>query len=287
MEWWIKINLNALKTWVQPPESIINKIESSEIINIDWIKSINNVITWEEDILIIDESNIKKNNEKIEKKEMTEEEEKIIIIEEEKIEKIKENTEISPVKISLSNIKEIKPWEEAKIIIDDTIIKEDTEKKEEEELFPAYQSDFNERQKSIFKKFEKIKNLPKTRTWLLSIFILFSILFIGYLFIFDSTHHNIEIYKTKILYILWKTQNIDNTKVKIEEKNNTNIEVNKNNETVKTEKKDTELELLWNKYKIKMVDWVEKYEFNDNIYDNIEDLKKAIQRERLSNFLKK
>lgn len=89
--------------------------------------------------------------------------------------------------------------------------KEDIRMKEKDELFKNYDSEFQKNAKTIMQKVIESKMIPKTRIWAVLFLIFFTFLVVAWFFVFDPSHHNLEIYKANIVSILWTNKKNDLT----------------------------------------------------------------------------
>jgi len=305
---WLKINLDALKNNNRKWDELEIKKEeiTNKDVNIEWLKSLDSISMWNEEeienIMQIDNKKVEKeeisiieegendfwilkkktdniiNNiseKKIENKENIKKDE---IFTDYKTEFLKENENLAP-KISIWNIKEQKKEEQnnnqKEIIEEEELVVE-----EEEELFSTYKSDFIKKENFILEKIKKIKNLPKTRFWMLILLISFVFIIIAWLFYFDPEHHNINKYRAWFLWLLW--QEVQITTENKQKETIINTDNNYSQEIIWTKQN-----YIWNEYEIKIIDWIENFIYKNKTYTNKDELIKVIKRDKINDFLNK
>lgn len=138
-----------------------------------------------------------------------------------------EKNEKSPLKSTKINLMWIKSLDNTS----DLIKKVEASKSEEEktenvktndkeankEIFSQYKSDFVKNKETIIDGIKKLKNIPKTRIWLVVLLVLISSIWIWSLFIINPEIHSIENYKTSILEIFKEPKSDIEKPIKVEE----------------------------------------------------------------------
>lgn len=151
------------------------------------------------------------------------------VIKDEIITEEKEERKRSPVKttkINLMGIKSLDNTEEKiekekqekeKARIEELASEEKETSPETKEIFTKYTSDFVKNKETVIERIKKLKNIPKTRMWLLASLVLISSVWIWSLFIINPEIHSVENYKASILGIFKEAEPIVEKPIKVEE----------------------------------------------------------------------
>lgn len=276
----IKINLSSIKSWHNMPKEEQKKKEKEKLnTSQEWLET--NIIpqakTKKEEL----ETNLPSDNSNNKTKENSSEEKvkiklsSIKKVEENKIEDKKDdNTKKKEESKKVDNTKENSKKEEKAETMTKEVSKEE-ENKEKKDLFLNYESRFKKEWNKILEKLKKLKDIPKTRKWLVLSLIAWTAIFIWILFIVDPNTHSISNYKASIIYNLNKLKQEDDNQDIIPEQ----IEKTK----IKEEQIKSEIvKLLWYKFDISYnldPSWKEIYSYAWNNFNSKEELLKFLNKE--------